>query len=385
MEIIKRQHDINRISKLLKTFRVVAVLGPRLCGKTTLARQLNFDHLFDLGLREHAERLAEPMRGLQNLKGLIVLDEIHLMPALFDAVKNIVDSRSDAWFVVLGSASLVIFRHTSRHLAGRMVPYEIGGLTLADVGKENMMKHIFRGGLPGSYLAPSDDVSLHWRENYLNQYFPAGFADEGFGLSSHILKRIWHIIAGMQGSPVNLTRISHELRISIKTANRYLEALEATSLVRSLDFCKAENNGSATGRPKFFIRDSGLLASLLGVSSSEQILEHSHAGRLWEAYALETLIKHVEFQPVSYAYWRGRAGRELDLVWKKGDRLVGAYFKLLPSFVSTKLLEQVIQKLDLEHLWVVHAGSERHELGDKITALPLADMLPGENLRLSEP
>jgi len=375
MEVIRREQDIERISKLLEQFPVVAIRGPRLCGKTTLAKQLDYDHFFDLALGDHAEQLSDPIRALGELKGLIVLDEIHLAPKIFSAIKNIVDSRTDVHFIILGSASFTVSKYASRHLLGRMTFYELGGLTLADVGGENLMKHLFRGGIPGSYLAPTDEASLHWREDYVGQYFSSVFVSEGYGLSSHILNRIWRFIGFSQGSPVNLSLIAHELAISRETAKRYFDALESAQLVRSIYRLTGSGYNRVKTSPKLFFRDSGLLSSLLGIMSSDQMAAHPQAGRVWEAYALETLIRSLNLQPTRVTYWRDKTGNEHDLVWEEGGQLFSIVFNISASLDSTKRLEQTAKQLRLKHLWVVHAGKERSEQGDRITVLPITDML----------
>ncbi len=378
MNEIKRQGDIDRATKLIDQFPVVAVIGPRQCGKTVFVKQLNYDHYFNLSVKDHAQELSESTGYLASLEGLVIIDDVHLQKKFFSSLRQIIDQSTHSHFVILGSASLEVSRLTSRNLLGRAAIFELGGLTLDDVGREYMMRHLVRGGFPDSYLAPSDEASLRWRKEYISQYFYSDLVAEGHGLSPHNLGNFWQTIGLHQGNSINLSLRSSELGISRATAEKYTDILESAGLVQTLHQRKqseAERPGSVR---KIYIRDSGLLNSTLGIAGPAELSSYENKSNVWVTYGLENLIKKFEISNEGINFWRGKDGKELDLIWEKEGKIFAAEFKWDFSPDRLRSFEQISHDLNLDHLWVIHADNDKTKRGESTSFVPLAQIsIPG--------
>lgn len=371
MELIRRQRDIEAVQRLISVSPVTAIVGPRRCGKTTLARQLPSHAFFNLENPQDLERLREPAKALDSLEGLIVIDEVHCMPELFPLLRSIVDSQPNRKFLILGSASLGVITQSRRHLTGRMSTYELGGFSLSDIGEKDFKRHWLRGGFPESYLAMSDENSFLWRQSYLDLYFHSDIRELGFALSPHIFRAFWTLLGSSQAHLLNVNSIARELGISATTVRNYGEVLRETSMVRLLYPDHPGTPGRAQKRPKVYIRDSGLATALSGIHSVDELLEHRMAPVLWESYVIETVIRTLGKREGEVCFWRSRAGHELDLTWETTGSAFGVEVQYRADPRVTTSTRRVIEDVKLRHLWIVYLGTEIRDLAKNITALPL--------------
>ena len=364
------------IAESLDRSRIVALLGPRQCGKTTLARQfLNQDHpgYFDLENPVSVARLAEPMTALAGLRGLVVIDEIQRAPQLFQILRVLADREPlPARFLILGSASPEVTRGASESLAGRVERIAIGGFHLPEVGASAQASHWLRGGYPRSFLAGSDRNSYLWRKNFIQTFMELDLPQFGLRLPPQTFFRFWSMLAHYHGQIWNGAEPARALGVSEMTVRRYLDLLEGTFLIRTLQPWHANIAKRQVKAPKIYFRDSGLLHHLLGIRTPLELDHHPKSGASWEGYALEEVLAAVD--PDEAFYWATHAGAELDLLLVKDGRRVGVEFKRGDAPKLTLSMKTAIADLELDHLAIIYPGSQRYPLADHVSALPLASL-----------
>lgn len=263
MKLIEREHDRETLDRWINMFPVVAILGPRQCGKTTLARMLNADHYFDLENPRDAARLDQPQLALEDLKGLIVIDEIQRIPGLFPLMRYLVDQKKKRKFVILGSASRDLIRQSSESLAGRIAYHFLGGFRLQDVGRENMRNLWLRGGLPRSFLAKSYEESHLWRNQYITAFLERDVPQLGITIPARTLRRFWLMLSHYHGQIMNYSELGRSFGVSDMTVRNYCDILEGTFMVRILQPWYVNIGKRLVKRPKLYIRDSGIFHTLL--------------------------------------------------------------------------------------------------------------------------
>ncbi len=371
--MIKRSALVKTIQEALDRSRVVALIGPRQSGKTTLARgfvpadSLNY---FDLEDPTSLMRLEEPMTALRDLTGLIVIDEIQRKPELFPILRVLSDRNPlPAKFLILGSASPELIRDSSESLAGRIETISISGFSLSELGSSNLMKHWLRGGFPLSYLASSDQNSYKWRNNFVQIFLERDLPQVGVRLSSATMLRFWTMLAHYHGQIWNSAEPARALGVSEPTIRRYLDLIEGLFLVRRLQPWYTNLKKRQVKSPKYYFRDSGLLHYLLGISTQLELETHPKLGSSWEGYAVEQIIDAVN--PDQAYFWATHSGAELDLlIIKKGHRF-GVEFKRVDAPRVTASMRSALDDLDLDHLAVIYPGTLNYPLADRITAIPL--------------
>jgi hypothetical protein len=356
---------------------VVALIGPRQCGKTTLARQIvPSDHanFFDLEDPVVAGLMENPMTALQNLRGVVVVDEAQREPRLFPVLRVLADRPGNpATFLILGSASPELSRQSAESLAGRVEIIEMQGFGSGEVGSTGIDLLWQRGGFPRSFLAANDTDSFDWRKNFIRTFLERDLAALGFGMSPAVMGRFWTMLAHYHAQVWNGSEIAASMGIAPNTARAYLDALEQTFMIRRLLPWRANLGKRLVKTPKIYFRDSGIFHALSGVRSADDLLTHPKLGASWEGFALEEILR--AHQPDEAYFYAVHSSCELDLLMVLQGRKVGVEFKRADAPALTRSMKIAFADLQLDELWVVYPGQRSYPLGDKITVRPLADCL----------
>ena len=355
----------------------MALLGPRQCGKTTLARQIAQDlggKIFDLENPVDAAALENPMLALESLRGLVVLDEVQRKPELFPILRVLMDRvGSPAKFLLLGSASPFLVHGVTESLAGRVALIDLQGFLLNEVGACDLTKLWARGGFPRSFLAENENLSHRWRRDFIRTFIEKDFGNLALGATPSGLGRLWQMSAHYHGQSLNASEIGRALGESYKTVQRHLELLEGAFMIRMLKPW-FENLGKRLVRsPKLYIRDSGLLHSLLGIGSYDSLLGHPKIGASWEGFALEQVL--AKLPKTDAWFWGTQGGAELDLFVQAGGRRVGFEFKVGDAPKMTKSLSIAQTDLAIDELVVVKPTGRGYSLERKIRVLSLEETL----------
>lgn len=372
--MIDRATYLERIRTALARSPIVMLMGPRQCGKTTLAQQLvdvGSPNYFDL--EDHAMEtfLANPSIALKDLRGLVVLDEAQRMPTLFPALRVLADRNDvDTKFLLLGSASPELSRQASESLAGRVEFIEIRGFGLDEVGVSHTDELWLRGGFPRSFLAKTDEDSMVWRDAFLSTFLERDLANLGFGSSPQAMRRFWTMLSHYHGQLWNASEIARSLGVSAPTANRYLDALEQTFMARRLQPWHLNTGKRLVKSPKVYIRDTGLLHTLQGIAGRKELWGHPKLGASWEGFAMEEVLS--AFRPREAWFYAVHSGAELDLFFLHGGQRIGVEFKRADAPQVTKSMHVAMEDLQLDHLLVVYPGERQAKLAEKIEALPLS-------------
>jgi hypothetical protein len=374
--VIDRPLELARIADAFRVHPIVALLGPRQCGKTTLARVLSAAEpaaYFDLENPVDARRLSAPMLALAGLSGLVILDEVQRAPELFELLRVLVDRPENrARFLLLGSASPQLVKGVSESLAGRIGFVDLAGFALWEVGPGSLERLWLRGGFPRAYLADSDADSLAWRDGFLRTFLERDIPQLGITIPSETLRRFWTMVAHYHGQIWNAAQLARSLGASENTARRYLDVLAGAYMVRVLPPWFENLRKRQVKAPKVYLRDSGVLHSLLQVATPSDLLGHPKLGASWEGFALEHLIRVVDTRDAYF--WGTHAGAELDLLVLAGGKRYGFELKYADAPGSTRSMRVAIDDLGLDHLWVVYPGRQRYALADRITVWPLSDV-----------
>lgn len=379
--MIERTTHLRRLTALLRQFPVVAILGPRQVGKTTLARQFLARRggratFFDLESAEDLALLADPLLALRPLKGLIVLDEVQRKPELFATLRVLVDEPgAGRRFLVLGSASPDLLHQASESLAGRIAYHELSGFSLDEVESSAWGRLWHRGGFPRAFLARSDPESLRWRQELVRTYLERDIPALGLRLPAPTLRRFWMMLAHYHGQVWNASELARAFGVAHTTVQRYLDVLAETFMVRQLQSWHENIGKRQVKAPKIYIRDCGVLHALLGLGSARQIESHPKVGASWEGFALGAVAARLGARPEEYFFWGTHSGAELDLLVVRGNLRLGFEFKRTTAPAITPSMRAALQDLRLAQLVVIHAGSRSYDLHRKIRAIPLGRVL----------
>lgn len=370
MEILRKK-ALLRLRKKLKTFPVVAILGPRQCGKTTLAKQLGCRHFFDLENPRDLARLDEPQLALESLRGLVAIDEIQKKPDLFPLLRYLVDQKNKQKFLILGSASRDLIRQGAETLAGRISFENLSGFSLEEVGFKALAKLWVRGGFPLSFLAKSEEASEAWRESYIATFLERDIPQLGIQIPAQTLRRFWMMISHYHGQVLNLSELGRSFGVSDMTVRKYLEILQGTFMIRLLQPWFHNLGKRLVKSPKLYLRDSGLFHTLQSIGSLKQLEAHPKLGASWEGFALEQAIRMIGVPEEKCFFWATHAGAELDLFWQDRGKNWGLEIKYQDAPTFTKSMGVALEDLKLKHLWVVYPGKDKYPLHQKATALSL--------------
>jgi len=379
--LIERTHHIHQLLDVLHDYPVVAILGARQVGKTTLSRQL-VQHLpepvtvFDLEDPRHLERLDDPMLELEPLEGIVVLDEIQLRPELFPVLRVLADRRPlPARFLVLGSASPDLLRQSSESLAGRIHYHHLGGLSLDEVGIDGIPVLWQRGGFPASYLARSDAASFRWRRDFIQTFVQRDLPQLGVQIPALTLWRFWSMIAHYHGQVWNGAELARAFGVGETTVKRYRDLLTSALVLRQLQPWHENLSKRQVRSPKVYLADSGLLHSLLDVATMADLERHPKVGASWEGFALHQVTAWLGAEPEQCFFWATHAGAELDLLVVQGSRRLGFEFKRTSTPRRRKSMHVAMADLGLERLDVIYPGEETFPMAEKIRAVGLSRLL----------
>ncbi len=377
--MIERRRWLGELRAALGRSRVVALLGPRQSGKTTLARAIlppDSPAYFDLEDPRSLARLSEPMTALAPLRGTVVIDEVQRRPELFPVLRVLADrSPLPARFLILGSASPELLRQSSETLAGRMETLALSGFTLEEVGASALRKHWRRGGFPPAYVARSERASFVWRDHFVRTFLERELPQIGITIPAATLHRFWTMLAHYHGGIWNAAEAARSLGVSEPTTRRYLDLLSGLFLIRQLQPWHENLKKRQVKAPKVYLRDSGLLHVLLGLATEREILSHPKLGASWEGYAVEETLKTV--RPEDAYFWATHTGAELDLLLIKGGRRYGVEVKYQDAPRLTPSMRAALADLKLQRLTVLYPGEVRYELQPRVSVVPLAQLARG--------
>ena len=380
--LIPRPGHAGRVAALLRQFPVVAVLGARQVGKTTLARQLvgrgrgRPASIFDLEDAADLDRLRDPFLALGQERGLVVIDEVQRLPRLFEALRVLVDEPPRTRrFLLLGSASPALLRQSSETLAGRIAYHELGGLEVSEVGAGSLPRLWLRGGFPRSFLAGSDGASALWREEFIRTFLERDVPQLGLRIPAPALRRFWTMIGHYHAQTWNASELSRAFGVAHTTVQRYLEVLTETYVVRQLPPWHENLAKRQVRAPKVFLRDSGLLHSLLGIRTARELERHPKVGASWEGFALDAVVDRLGARAGEAYFWATYAGAELDLLVVRGGTRLGFEFKRASTPRVTPSMRTAMRDLGLQRLDVVHAGPRSYPLGDGTRAVAFVRLM----------
>ncbi len=375
--MIDRKADLTLVRTALKRSRIVALLGPRQCGKTTIARQfvdvesLNY---FDLEDPQSLARLTEPDLALRPLKGLVVIDEIQRRPDLFPLLRVLADRQPvAARFLILGSAAPELLRQSSESLAGRLETIPLEGFRLADLGTAAQTRHWVRGGFPLSFTARGEADSVAWRRQFLQTFLERDVPQWGISIPAVALRRFWSMVAHYHAQIWNAAELARALGVNESTVRRHLDLMTGLFMIRQLPPWFENLGKRQVKAPKIYIRDSGLLHSLLGITNERDLEHHPKVGASWEGYAIEEALKAL--QPDDAYFWASHQGAEMDLVVFKGVRRIGIECKRVDAPTITPSMRIAMADLKLDEVRVVYPGTKRYPLAEGIEAVPLVDLV----------
>jgi predicted AAA+ superfamily ATPase len=372
--MIERPELQQTIRDTLERSRVAALIGPRQCGKTTLARQFVFPssvNYFDLEDPFSLARLDQPMTALQDLRGLVVIDEVQRRPELFPILRVLADRTPlPARFLILGSASPELLRQSSESLAGRISIITMSGFSLAEVGKDEQNQLWRRGGFPLSFTASSEEYSLEWRKDFVRTILERDIPQIGFNIPSTSLFRFWSLLAHYHGQIWNAAEAARTLNVGESSTRRYADLLQDLFMVRLLQPWYANLGKRQIKSPKVYLRDTGLLHYLLGIRTEQELLLHPRSGASWEGFAIEETIKAV--LPDEAYFWATHSGAELDLLLIKNGQRIGVECKWVDAPRLTPSMRIADEDLGLSKLLVIYPGPHPYVLAENISAIPLA-------------
>lgn len=383
--MIQRVQYLQQLTTAINRSPITALLGPRQAGKTTLARLLAENRptvFFDLESQPDVRRLQNPELALSSLDGLVVIDEIQVLPELFAALRVLVDRpHNRARFLILGSASPDIVKNVSETLAGRVEFIELNPFDLTEVGAEHWRALWVRGGFPRAFLAASDGDSAAWREGFIRTFLERDIPQLGFAIPAPTMRRFWTMLAHYHGQTWNASELGRAMGLSDKTVRSYLDLLTGAFMVRQLQPWYANIGKRQVRSPKIYLRDSGVLHGLLGLPDWASLLAHPRVGASWEGFAIEQALRTI--RPAEAYFWATHGGAELDLLFFHRGRRYGIEAKFSEAPEITRSMHLALADLALTHLWVLHPGPHTYPVDEKITVCAITDVPDLANQMLS--
>ena len=376
--LIDRLDAARRIRRAFSVHPVVALTGPRQCGKATLARMIasgtpGNTTYFDLDATVDRRRLATPEQTLGRLEGLVVIDEVQHRPDLFGTIRILVDRpHNPARFLLLGSASPALARGMSESLAGRVGMVDLAGFDLSEVRTDAWRELWLRGGFPRSYLASDRSASMLWRENFVRTFLERDIPQLGITIPAEVLGRFWTMVAHYHGQTWNAAEFARALGTHQGTARRYLDILAGAFMVRILTPWFENLRKRQVKSLKPYLRDTGILHTLLALQGERELLGHPKVGASFEGFAIEQIL--AAFGGRNAYFWATHGGAELDLMVIQGGKRYGFECKYADAPGTTRSMHVALEDLRLNHLWVVYPGDEAYPLDDRISVLPVADV-----------
>jgi len=371
--MIPRSEHVEVILGRLKSFPAVAILGPRQIGKTTLARQVARQaagpvHWLDLENPADLNRLIDdPLLVLDELRGMVVIDEVQRRPDLFPILRVLADRRPrPARFLILGSASPDMIRQSSESLAGRINYHELGGLGLKEVGYHRLNRRWLRGGFPQAWLARSNEAASLWIESFVRTFLERDLPELGLRVPSAALRRFWTMLAHWHGQVWKASEFARSFGVADTTVRRYLDILTGALVVRQLQPWHENIAKRQVKSPKLYLRDSGVLHALLGIGDMHALNAHPKCRASWEGLMLESVIEQLGLSNEQAFFWAVHTGAELDLLVPRGRHRVGIEIKRTAAPKVTRSMRTAIDDLNLQEVVVIHAGRESYRLAAKV-------------------
>ncbi|XCN74157.1 MAG: ATP-binding protein [Candidatus Electrothrix aestuarii] len=373
---IKRQQEKN-VADSLASFPVTALLGPRQCGKSTLAKHLlsqRDDAVFlDLERPSDLRKLTDPELFFHTHRDkLICIDEVQMGPAIFPLLRATVDDdRRPGRFFLLGSASQELIRKSSETLAGRIHYIELTPFTCTELlassqfSREKLMELWARGGFPESVLAVSDAISLTWREDFIRTFLERDINQFEFSVAAQTMRRFWSMLAHYHGQVMNYSKLGQALGVTHPTVKRYLELLEQTYMVRSLAPYSANIKKRLVKAPKIYLRDSGVLHALLEIDTLEDLLGHPVVGGSWEGFCIEQILAAKPNWRASF--YRTSSGEEIDLILERGQKSLAFEFKASMSPKVSRGFNATLEILQPNHTWIIAPVPEPYPFQQNVT------------------
>lgn len=372
------------LESAVKQFPAVALLGPRQVGKTTLAFELKkhfSDSIYlDLESEQDLAKLNQPELYLkEHTDKLVILDEVHRAPGLFPILRGLIDSQKRAGkktsqYLLLGSASPDLLKQSGESLAGRIAYLELTPLLASEIEPKDMESLWLRGGFPDSFLAGSEEQSVLWRQNFIRTYLERDVPQFAPRISTETLRRFWGMLSNAQGTLINVAQLAGNLGIDQKTAQSYMDLLIDLLMVRKLQPWHSNIGKRLIKSPKIYVRDSGLVHSLLSIANKEALLSHPIIGQSWEAFIIENLTATLPNGAIPYFY-KTSGGAEIDLIiaWPNQEIWAIEIKRSLQPKVE-KGFHQACLDLEPKKKFVVYAGQERFSLGHDVEAISLLDL-----------
>lgn len=368
-----RNESFKKIEYLFKVNPIVALLGPRQCGKTTIARDFathknrhaNHPNYFDLESSRDLSRLKNPEEALSKLTGLIVIDEVQRKPEIFQTLRVLVDRpKNKQKFLILGSASRELIRQSSESLTGRISYFELTPFNFSET--QNLEKLWFRGGFPKSFLSKNDDVSLQWRTDYVRTFIERDLPNLGIKIAARNIQRFWMMLTHCHANIFNASELGRSLDLSHNTVKEYADILTHTLMIRQLQPWFENISKRQVKSPKIYFRDSGIFHHHLGVEKKNDLLLHPKLGASWEGFVLEEIIRVSGANPNECYFWATHADAELDLLIIKNGKRFGFEIKYSRTPKMTRSIHVVLKDLKLEKLFVIYPGEKNFPLNEKV-------------------
>ena len=334
---------------------------------------------FDLESQPDLQRLQNPELMLATLEGLVVLDEIQIMPQLFGVLRVLADRPENRTrFLILGSASPDIVKNVSETLAGRVEFVECSGFDIAETGANSWEQLWLRGGFPRSFLAGSDQDSLVWRDGFIRTFLERDIPQLGITIAPTAMRRFWTMLAHYHGQTWNASELARSMGLSDKTVRSYLDILTGTFMIRQLQPWYENIAKRQIKAPKIYLRDSGLLHNLLSLPDLHSLLAHPRVGASWEGFALEQVLRAIE--PPEAFFWATHTGAEIDLFFLLHGRRHAIEVKFTEAPKVTKSMRVALRDLALDYLWIIYPGEHNYPVDEKITVWSLrnAPLLPAQ-------
>ena len=367
-----RPHIIAKISQAFSIHPAVALLGPRQCGKTTISRQFGEIiksqkniHYFDLEDPDDLDVMQHPKAVLQDLEGLIIIDEIQRLPELFPLLRVLIDRKhKKQQFLILGSASRDLIKQSSESLAGRIEYLE---LTPFDYRETEHLDDLWvRGGFPVSFLAQSIKESYQWRKQYIRTFLERDIPQLGINIPAQNLRRFWMMLAQNHGNVMNYSEIGRSLALSHNTIRHYTDLLSGTFMIRQLQPWFENISKRQVKSPKVYFRDSGILHSLLAIENKTQLTRHIKCGASWEGFAIEEIIRHHAFPQEECYFWGTHQNAEIDLLSMTASKRIGFEIKFTDKPSPTKSVHIALEDLKLDKVIIIYPGKKHYHYSDKI-------------------
>lgn len=377
-----RNHYLEKIKSRFNVNPIVAILGPRQCGKTTLARtyiqskNIPSENYFDLEDPIDLIRMENPKTALSLLSGLVVIDEIQRAPEIFPILRVLVDrSNNKLQLLILGSASRELMKQSSETLAGRISYIQLTPFSLFEIENISDLSRLwYRGGYPRSFLAESDKDSVLWRKDYIRTFLERDLIALGFNVSPQRLRKFWMMLTAYHGNIFNASELGKSLQQNYKTIQHYLEILQGTFMIRVLSPWFENISKRQVKSPKIYFRDSGLFHTLLNINSFSDMIHHVKLGASWEGFALEEIIRSYDVDDEDCYFWATHSGAELDLLLFKDGKRLGFEFKYSDAPKISLSMRTSIESLELDALTMVYPGDKNVQLDEKIYLLGLGNI-----------